>query len=343
VRGQGEGNVDAGKAWQELVRLGPDALPETLAALDDADPIAANWLRTAVDAIAEQAVSAGKPPDAAKLEAYVRDTRHGGASRYLAYAWLGRIDQAAPARLLPGMLEDPGIELRREAVARALENAHKLAEKNDKEPAREEYQKLFAAARDKDQVDQAAKELKALGVTVDLPAKYGFVQRWRLIGPFDNHERVGFGRAYPPEAKVDLKTTPDGKEGKSLQWIEHTGTDSYGNVDLNKALGKNMGAVGYAFVAVESAAERPVEIRVGSNNAVKIFLNGKQLYFRDEYHHGMRMDQHIGRGTLKAGRNEVLVKVCQNEQTDNWAQSWGFQLRLCDALGGAVPVKLLSE
>ena len=45
---------------------------------------------------------------------------------------------------------------------------------------------------------------------------------------------------------------------------------------------------------------------------------------------------------LKAGRNEVLIKVCQNEQTDDWAQTWGFQLRLCDAIGGAVPFKVLE-
>jgi hypothetical protein len=340
VGAEGEGNAEAGKAWQELVRLGPDVLLETLAAMDDANPKAANWLRTAVDAIAEQAVASGKPPESAKLEAFVRDTRHTGRSRYLAYSWLAKIDRAAPERLLPKMMEDPGVEMRREAIARAFDQAKKVS---DKEQASEQYRKVFAAARDKDQVDAAAKELKALGVNVDLPAKYGFITRWRLIGPFDNHEKVGFARAYPPEAKVDLKAPYEGKESKQLQWIEHTTTDTYGTVDLNKALGKNMGAVGYAFAAVESAGEQPVEIRVGSNNAVKIFLNGKQLYFRDEYHHGNRMDQHVGRGTLKPGRNEVLLKVCQNEQKDNWAQSWGFQLRLCDALGGAVTVKPLAE
>jgi hypothetical protein len=88
---------------------------------------------------------------------------------------------------------------------------------------------------------------------------------------------------------------------------------------------------------VDSAQERPVEIRAGSNNAVKIYLNGKQIYFREEYHHGQRMDQHVGRGALQPGRNDILIKVCQNDQTDTWAQTWTFQLRLCDALGGAVP------
>jgi hypothetical protein len=46
---------------------------------------------------------------------------------------------------------------------------------------------------------------------------------------------------------------------------------------------------------------------------------------------------------LKAGRNEILIKVCQNEQTDAWAQKWSFQLRVCDALGGAVPLTVVTE
>ena len=42
----------------------------------------------------------------------------------------------------------------------------------------------------------------------------------------------------------------------------------------------------------------------------------------------MRVDQHIGTGTLKKGKNEVLIKVCQNEQTEQWAQLWTFQVAL---------------
>ena len=49
------------------------------------------------------------------------------------------------------------------------------------------------------------------------------------------------------------------------------------------------------------------------------------------------MDQHVGRGTLKAGRNEVLIKVCQDANVRS-SHAWGFQLRLCDPLGGPVPL-----
>ena len=62
VRNAGTGNEEAAKAWRGLVRLGPDVLPELLTALNDAEPIAANWLRSAVDAIAERVAAMDPPP-----------------------------------------------------------------------------------------------------------------------------------------------------------------------------------------------------------------------------------------------------------------------------------------
>src|SRR5262245_40036259 len=73
---EGKGNAEAGQAWRELVRAGPEALPAILAAMDDADDTAANWLRAAVDSIAEREVAAGRPLPADRLEAFVKETRH---------------------------------------------------------------------------------------------------------------------------------------------------------------------------------------------------------------------------------------------------------------------------
>ena len=87
----------------------------------------------------------------------------------------------------------------------------------------------------------------------------------------------------------------------------------------------------------------PVEIRFGCIAAVKIFLNGKEVFAREEYHHGQRFDQYLGTGTLKPGRNEILIKVCQNNQTENWAQDWKFQVRLCDFTGGALPITVVKN
>jgi hypothetical protein len=51
----------------------------------------------------------------------------------------------------------------------------------------------------------------------------------------------------------------------------------------------------------------------------------------------MRVDQYSGPGLLRAGRNELLVKVCQNEKKMPWEIEWCFQVRLTDSVGAAVP------
>src|SRR5690349_4497304 len=67
---EGAGSVEARTAWAALVKRGPDVLVATLAGLHDASPRAANWLRSAVDAIAENALTDGKMLPAAKLEEF---------------------------------------------------------------------------------------------------------------------------------------------------------------------------------------------------------------------------------------------------------------------------------
>ena len=62
---------------------------------------------------AERALQAKRPLPAEQLEKFVRDTKHSGPGRRLAYEWLVRVDTRAPERLLPSMLNDPSTELRR--------------------------------------------------------------------------------------------------------------------------------------------------------------------------------------------------------------------------------------
>jgi hypothetical protein len=339
---EGAGNEAAARAWKDIVQQGPAVLSAVLQAMDDADAASANWLRTAGDAIVERTLAARKPLPTETLEQFIRQTQHNGAARRLAYEWLCRVDPKTPDRLLPGMLQDPSSELRRDAVAAVLKQARSQLDKGDQDAARAAYRRALTGACDKDQVDTIAKELDKLGVKIDVARHFGFVRQWLLIAPFDNHNDAGFNVAYPPEKGVDPKAVYKGKDGKEARWVAYTTQDPYGVVNLNKALGKQQGVVGYAFAVVESPTERAVQIRAGSVNGIKIFLNGKELYHLDEYHHGADVDQHIAHGTLKAGRNELLLKVCQNEQKEEWAQEWIFQARLCDAVGAAVPFTQVS-
>src|SRR5262249_31457254 len=245
VGGEGSGNREAAGAWRELMRFGPEVLPDLLIALNDADPVAANWLRSAVDAIAEKAVAGRRPLPADRLEAFVKQTQNAGPARRLAYEWLCRVDPQAPERLLPGMRNDPGIEMRRDAIARAHRQARELLDKGDKTGATAALRDLFTAARERDQVDQLAKGLKELGVTVDVTAHFGFITQWMVIGPFDNSQGAGFKTVFPPEKQVDQQTTHEGKNGKEARWTAFRTPHVHGVVDLNKAVGKHMGAVAY--------------------------------------------------------------------------------------------------
>jgi hypothetical protein len=334
---EGAGNARAAQAWQTLARSGPEALPEILAAFDDDNGIATNWLRSAADAVGERALREKKALPVARLEQLVLDTKNSAAGRRAAYEWLTRADASAAARLLPRFLHDRSPELRRDAVALLVEKAGAAGAKGDKAAAVAALREALSGACDKDQVDDIAKKLKEQGVAVDLAAHFGFIRTWQLVAPFDNPKGTKFAVAYPPEKGVDLTAAYKGKADAECRWTPFTTEDSYGQVNLNKALGKKKGAIAYACVAVVSGAERRVEFRLGSQNAIKVFHNGKEVFGCEEYHHGTDMDQYVVPVRLKAGRNEFLVKVCQNEQSEPWAQTWGFQARLCDSTGAAVP------
>lgn len=334
---EGDGNAEAARAWKALAKGGEKSLLPILRAMSDENLRGANWLRPAFEAAAARARASGKLPKA-ELEAFAKDTRNQAISRRLAYEWVVKADPSAPERLLPGMIKDPSPDLRRDAVARLIK-AGAASLKVDERTARKAYQEALSGACDSDQVDAIAAALKKLGVTVDLQKHYGVVASWHLAAPFEHKGRSGWNVAYPPEKGVDLKATYTGKDGAEVKWVPVNTRDAQGLVDINKELKQYKGAVAYAHAVVESPAARDVWLRAGCINGLKIFVNGKPVFAREEYHHGMRFDQYAVKVPLKEGRNELLLKVCQNEQTEDWAQKWMFQLRISDFTGAAVPFR----
>lgn len=331
---KGDGNLQAARAWQQLARADADQLPAILAGLDGAGPLAANWIGTAVDAVAQRQLQQGGRLPADELERFVLDRSHAPRARRLAYEWLLRVDPSAPQRLLDGMLDDPSLELRRDAVARRIDEAAALEEQSS-DRAVAVYQRALSAARDLDQIRLLAGRLRQRGLTVDLPRHFGFLVRWKVIGPFDNAGEKGFDAVYPPERETDFQAANKGKHGK-VRWIDHVTDDEYGKVDLNRALAHEKDVAGYAVAHFASDRQQEVEIRAASENAVKVWLNGRLICQRDVYHMGSQMDQFVSRVELRAGENVILVKLCQDANPASWADSWGFQLRVCDASGTAV-------
>ena len=336
---KGIGSREAAGAWEKLAQADAAQLHVVLAGLDQANPLAANWIRTAVDAIAERQLQRGAKLPAAELEGFVEDTRHAPRARRLAYEWLIRVDPTAHDRVFGNlgskMLNDPSIEMRREAVALVIDEAARLQKQDRTAEAATTYRRALTSARDPDQVRLLADRLRKMGQAVDLVRHFGFLVRWKLIGPFDNRDGKGFDAVYGPEREVNLTATYPGKHG-TVRWIDHASTDPLGLIDFHKAIVEEKGVVGYAVAEFHAKARQEVEFRATTFNAMKLWLNGKLLMRQPVYHSGSQLDQYVTRAVLQPGKNVILVKVCQNEQTQEWTRHWDFQLRVCDALGGGI-------
>jgi hypothetical protein len=335
VGGDGAGHREATKAWAALAQVDAAKLPEILAGLDGANPLAANWLRAAVETIAERQLQRGQKLPTAELERFVLDRSHEPRPRRLAYEWLLRADPAAKGRLIPKMLDDPSTELRRDAVAEVFDEGTKAEAAGNKADAIARYRQVLESGRDLDQVRNVAGRLRKLGEKVDLAGQLGFVVRWKLLGPFDNSGEKGLDAAYPPEKELRFDAPCPGKRGP-VRWIDFASDDDLGKVDFNKALGEEKSVVGYAAAEFTASGERKAELRMMSDNAVAVWVNGEQVGRFKSYHAGSQPDQYVCPVTLRPGKNAILVKVCQNDMPQDWAKSWDFALRIVDATGAAV-------
>ena len=335
VGAEGQGHAAAIAAVKDLSRGKSDSLVQILKAFEDANPLATNWLRGVFEAVAEREWKQSRKLPASELEAFVKDTTRNPEARRLAYEWLVKVDPSVSDRVIPGMLRDSSPEFRRDAVQRLLDRAVR-AEEGDKKPeAITLYREALSGAIDDDQVKAIVKPLRELGETVDLQKHFGFLTEWHLIGPFDNTDKKGYDVAYPPEMKVDLAAKHTGKMGE-IAWERHTTEDEYGVLNIAKKTASHKGAVTYGYTTFTADKPRSVEIRLGTPNAWKLWVNGELVFARDEYHRGTQLDQYKVRAKLKSGTNAILMKVCQNEQTEEWAQDWRYQLRVCDSAGAAI-------
>jgi hypothetical protein len=306
--------------------------PEVIAALDafdDATPSGANWLRHGLERAVEKL---GPSLEVSDLATYAADPRRTVRGRSLAFGWLAERDPATAERLLEGFLDDPALDLRREAVEQRLASA----EGRDASEAVLIHRAALVAARDVDQVERIVAWLGEHGDPRDLAEVLGFVRRWQISPPFDNGGGVGFATVYPPEA--GLPAPPD-----TADWQEVVTSDRHGAVDLNAALGARKGVLTYALAEVDMPAGGLAEVRLGSPCAVAVWVNGVPVMAHEVYHASQAIDQYVAPAEFRRGRNQVLVKCCQNEQTQPWAEVWTFQLRICDPLGAPLAVQVSKE
>jgi hypothetical protein len=329
------GSREAAAAWKTVAAADPDQLPLLLGGMDGASPLARNWIRSAVEDVLDRTKAERHSLPLQGLEAFLLDRKHDPQARRLAYELIAESDARAADRFLPGMLDDPSPELRRDAVARLLDRAEKLQKDRKKEEAVPLFRQAFASARARDQLDRAAKALKTLGYPVDLAAHLGLIADWKVIGPFPGSPEQGLDTVYPPEKSIDLDARYEGKKGK-VRWKDYVTKDPYGVVDLNAAVGDEPAAVGYALAEFTAARPRAVELRLGCYNAFKLWVNGDLVLDRRDAFTGMSLDHYVGKAHLRAGKNRILVKLYREDPPPPTPKWWRFQLRVCDDDGRAI-------
>ena len=340
ARPGGVGSVENQRAAAVLVQQGEAAVLPILQGFRKASPVGENWLRNAFEQIDSDLTAAKNTISPKVLEGFIADVSNAPAARRLAYESLRRQDPAAEARLIPGLLLDPSPEFRRDAVALLVKEAAAA----EGPAAIALYRKAFSGAVHEDQVKQISEALRKAGETVDISRHFGFVSSWMIAGPFDNREEKGFAIAYAPEAEItaagpDLAREYDGMDAKKVRWQAIETGDDFGVVDIAKQIENYKGSAMYASAVWNASAAQTLQVRLGTPNAWKLWINGKLVFEREEYHRSSQMDQYAVPISLQAGRNIIALKICQNEQTQDWAQKYQYQLRICDTTGaGVLPV-----
>ena len=162
----------------------------------------------------------------------------------------------------------------------------------------------------------------------------GFIAEntWSVIGPFDNESGIGYNVAYILENAMQIDTAAQFPGvGGQVRWEKQNDDTSDGYVDFNKIFDENPDwTTAYAWTSVISQDEREVQLRFGSDDQAKVWLNGEETFTHTESD-TRGIDQHIIPVTLKAGENSILVKVCDE------TSSWGFYLRFTDTNGKPFP------
>jgi CubicO group peptidase (beta-lactamase class C family) len=167
------------------------------------------------------------------------------------------------------------------------------------------------------------------------PKPEQFMTRWLVCGPFPVVDRDGAPvdeEAQKRAFDVDFLTEHGGeaqirpapgmshhRDGSEYRWQPITSAKE--SVDLVEIYGKKQQVVAYAWAEIETAAPKTVLLGIGSDDAVKVWLNGEPIHANWTFR-PLQRDQDVVVAHLLPGKNQLLLKV------QNGDGEWGFACRL---------------
>ncbi len=160
-----------------------------------------------------------------------------------------------------------------------------------------------------------------------------FVQRFYVVGGFDNEGKAGCDVDWGPESAPDLKATYPAKSHE-VGWQNVPVASLDGYVDLGTMIRPNTEAVAYALTFLEAPAETKANLVLGTSGAHRLWVNG-HLVSKDDRYHLPRPEQSRVQVRLRRGVNRVLLKVCHDRGP------FGFYLRQEKAEPGLPSAKVV--
>ena len=161
------------------------------------------------------------------------------------------------------------------------------------------------------------------------PSSDGLITSWLLKGMYsidDSHTRdFDFLAEYGSENNIwdAEKMIKDNLIGNinniSTKWLP-VNPDFY-EISVQDYYGKSPSKVCYALAIIESEVNQPVHIKCGSDDGIKIILNGRMIHDNNAWR-GVTIDEDLVKGELKKGLNSLLVKV------NNGSGGFGFCARI---------------
>ena len=329
----GVGNEGAAAAMPTLNHARPGQLPMILEAFNGSSPLQRNWLMAAINQVVAKAkTDLPKRP----TEEYFINYENDDYGRLVAFELMTRNNETLQKKMIRELWSDPSPPLRYMAIADLIQQAEQLEGDENQPAAIALLEKALDNALNVDQLQTIAKQLKAKGNPVNLREVMGFVSKWQIVAGFDNTDSKGFDVPYGPELKpssVDLEAAYLDASKQSVQWQAFETDSDTGVFDLNKLIGNEKDRTAYAYTVFDSPVEGPVEVRLGTPNANKIWLNGKLVMTNEVYHNSNSIDKFVSAVNLVKGTQirfwSNFVKTMKpNRGRKTGSFNFGFVMRI---------------
>jgi HEAT repeat protein len=228
-------------------------------------------------------------------------------------------------KTLKPFLADEQSPLREDAAIACLAVGDAARAGGRRDAALEAYTAVADAEPSDATASEAVKKLHALGVHYGLVRRDGHVTTWWMIGPFDCRDWKHAEQPRFPEREIHLDRVYRVAE-RPLRWRLVRSRHPKGWVHCKALFKPDTRVLVYAYTELASQAGRDIEVHLGRDDGLTLWLNGERLY-REHGGHGIDARDFVVQARLVAGINRFLVKSSQG------GGDWGFYVRLTDRDG----------